>query len=524
MNPRMMTNGVKVLVMMGLLVSASLPAFADSTAAYDNALAVLADSDGATYDLTITEDTTWSGYVVPGRVKVTNGATLTIAAGTYVDFATAESNGHLFLDGGHLLCNGTQSGYIILTSTAADQGSGKWIGITTDSYDTPVSSTMDYTIVTEALGGFGMFGSQTSGVVNHGIVTNCYFGYVAYDGGTISGSDNAAADCSVGFLLDTQGSNLINSQALRCETGYNVRYRIEDSSAENCDVGFKLSTWAASETTLVDNITAEDCSTGLQIFGAATCTNVGIENATDAGIYISTAYSVGRYVSLSDVSVVGTTDGPGLSVYSNDRDHEYVTVTSSIIRNNRTNVQMRSVALVGLTAPLLLGRGNDAGNNNILGGPLTVVDVENQCGKATLYAEHCYWGQGPDEVPTPTLIGSVDFRPYLIDGIIIHEEGPAKSAAPEASLTSTAYPNPFNPSTTIAFDLPRESSDVRLDVLDVRGRLVKNLSDGTMTGRRGQVQWTGTDNNGGIVAAGVYFYRLVVDGQQQDTGKLVLTK
>ena len=69
-------------------------------------------------------------------------------------------------------------------------------------------------------------------------------------------------------------------------------------------------------------------------------------------------------------------------------------------------------------------------------------------------------------------------------------------------------PNPFNPITTITYDLPRASS-VRLMIFDVSGRRVRVLVDesNVLPGRHEAV-WRGRDQTGSEVAAGVYFYRL----------------
>ena len=71
-----------------------------------------------------------------------------------------------------------------------------------------------------------------------------------------------------------------------------------------------------------------------------------------------------------------------------------------------------------------------------------------------------------------------------------------------------AWPNPFNPATTIAFDVPAATA-VRLTVHDVAGRLVRTLAaDGIVAAGRHQVVWDGRDDAGRAVAAGVYLCRL----------------
>jgi predicted outer membrane repeat protein len=75
-------------------------------------------------------------------------------------------------------------------------------------------------------------------------------------------------------------------------------------------------------------------------------------------------------------------------------------------------------------------------------------------------------------------------------------------------------PNPFNPRTEIAFDLPR-TSHVQLRVFDLRGRLVRVLFEGDLPGGHHVEIWNGVDGQGRSVASGTYFYELLADGQRR---------
>ncbi len=82
---------------------------------------------------------------------------------------------------------------------------------------------------------------------------------------------------------------------------------------------------------------------------------------------------------------------------------------------------------------------------------------------------------------------------------------------PQACVLHDAYPNPFNPITTIKFDLP-SSSHVSLKIYDIDGKLIKSLIDSGRESGYHSVEWDGTDNNGQIVSSGVYFYRITSNG------------
>ncbi len=73
-------------------------------------------------------------------------------------------------------------------------------------------------------------------------------------------------------------------------------------------------------------------------------------------------------------------------------------------------------------------------------------------------------------------------------------------------------PNPFNPSTTINYELPYDAQ-VRVSVYDLSGRLVKTLEDGQRIAGQHSVQWNGRDSQGSAQASGMYFVRLNAGGK-----------
>ncbi|RPJ46154.1 MAG: M28 family peptidase [Candidatus Latescibacterota bacterium] len=96
------------------------------------------------------------------------------------------------------------------------------------------------------------------------------------------------------------------------------------------------------------------------------------------------------------------------------------------------------------------------------------------------------------------------------------------SGAPARLLLFGNEPNPFNPSTTIRFELPAGGA-AELAVFDVSGRLVRKLLDGKAAAGRHEVVWDGTDASGGPVPSGVYFCRVNSDGESK-TGKMLLLR
>ncbi|HPF35485.1 MAG TPA: glycosyl hydrolase [Candidatus Krumholzibacteria bacterium] len=103
-----------------------------------------------------------------------------------------------------------------------------------------------------------------------------------------------------------------------------------------------------------------------------------------------------------------------------------------------------------------------------------------------------------------------------------HPVGVESAATPTALRLDRGYPNPFNPSTTLRFELPR-AGRAELAVFDAAGRRVATLVDGVKTAGAHRAVWDGRDAEGRTVQAGVYFARLqTADGVE--TGKLVLLK
>lgn len=90
------------------------------------------------------------------------------------------------------------------------------------------------------------------------------------------------------------------------------------------------------------------------------------------------------------------------------------------------------------------------------------------------------------------------------------------------------YPNPFNPSTTITYDIPEESY-ITLSIFDLLGRDIATLIDTAVLPGHYSVSWNGNNNDNITVANGVYLYRLNAkpfSGTNPFTasGKLVIVK
>ena len=96
------------------------------------------------------------------------------------------------------------------------------------------------------------------------------------------------------------------------------------------------------------------------------------------------------------------------------------------------------------------------------------------------------------------------------------------SPIPEKYALRQNFPNPFNPSTSIYFELP-VSTQVQLQVYDVTGRFIKGLVSGTLKAGVHHAVWDGHDIQGREVSSGIYFYQILTSDFTK-TYKMVLVK
>ncbi len=94
--------------------------------------------------------------------------------------------------------------------------------------------------------------------------------------------------------------------------------------------------------------------------------------------------------------------------------------------------------------------------------------------------------------------------------------------SPEAAYLRQNFPNPFNPTTRIAYGLA-SPSNVSLRIYDASGRLVRALVDEQRAAGNYSELWDGRDSRGAAVASGIYFYRLTA-GSFTQTRKMALLR
>ena len=119
-------------------------------------------------------------------------------------------------------------------------------------------------------------------------------------------------------------------------------------------------------------------------------------------------------------------------------------------------------------------------------------------------------------------LGQHEFSPNMVVGdfkepIILNGSSIELLLVPTEYALHPAYPNPFNPVTTISYDLPKDS-EISLTVYDVEGRKINTLSQGLKSAGSHSEEWSA---NG--LPSGVYFIKLDAE-QFIQTQKVVVIK
>ena len=87
------------------------------------------------------------------------------------------------------------------------------------------------------------------------------------------------------------------------------------------------------------------------------------------------------------------------------------------------------------------------------------------------------------------------------------------------------YPNPFNPTTTISFNLTTEYTEsTEIVIYNLKGQKIKQLEISNLELGVNEAVWNGTDQTGKPVSSGIYFYKLVSDGKNIASKKMLLLK
>ncbi len=117
---------------------------------------------------------------------------------------------------------------------------------------------------------------------------------------------------------------------------------------------------------------------------------------------------------------------------------------------------------------------------------------------------------------------AVDDVVILTGGATTAVQSPNATPGAVRFAVDEARPNPFNPSTTVAYSVPNDGP-VLVAIFDSAGRQIRTLVDGVVEAGAYEMQWDGQDDRGAAMASGVYHLK-VVAGEREAARKLVLLK
>ncbi|MDO9578744.1 MAG: choice-of-anchor J domain-containing protein [Candidatus Cloacimonadales bacterium] len=117
---------------------------------------------------------------------------------------------------------------------------------------------------------------------------------------------------------------------------------------------------------------------------------------------------------------------------------------------------------------------------------------------------------------------SFDLDYWYLDNVVLSTSTEAGNIVNLANALKGNYPNPFNPTTTIAFSVITPGP-VSIDIYNIKGEKVKTLVKGEFDAKEYNVVWNGTDDNGKQVSSGVYFYKMI-SNNYSSTRKMIMLK
>ena len=135
------------------------------------------------------------------------------------------------------------------------------------------------------------------------------------------------------------------------------------------------------------------------------------------------------------------------------------------------------------------------------------IDVYDDWEELFDLTEICFWGQ-----TVPNAI-------FVTQGEVSEKDIPS---IPLVSSLKANYPNPFNPSTSISFDLAT-AGNVKLEIYNIKGQKVKTLINDIYTSGTHTVEWNGIDDLNNPLSSGIYLYKMTTE-DHSETRKMLLMK
>jgi len=196
-----------------------------------------------------------------------------------------------------------------------------------------------------------------------------------------------------------------------------------------------------------------------------------------------------------EITIIGE-DGLAIGTVGNLNGHTQISTTATRVYVKQTSAGTQNGVTGGVTWPVRWTAPAEGSGDATIYMAGNAADGNFSTSGDRIYATSETWTEGSvSAAPLPAMAGAV-LQPN--------------------------FPNPFNPRTTIAYELA-ESQSVRLSIYTLDGRLVKHLEDGLRSEGRHEVDWNGMNSRGMAVPSGTYFYRLQA-GSVDQTKSMVLVR
>jgi hypothetical protein len=444
----------------------------------------------------------WRGDIAfYGNVVVPAGKTLDIKPGAIVRVSNSELSVY-----GQLKIEGTSAHHVFFTSINSTPSTGDWTGIKVyigGILDADYAD-IDYAhdgIVAQTSSSINAQYSSIKNFTTNGIecqgagTTQPVIGSCVFD----SGGATAISVINGGPQISGNNVKGMYSYGILYQGGSypDIEKNILDGKSLQ-GVGIKITRYGASDVpkpTLIANIDTL-YNYALELYYCSnTQTNVQ-GNKFSHNIY------GGAILAYSSPPIIGDTyTSKKYNSFCDNGSYGIVAATScnSAIRYNAIKRNGTWAVRVYSGANPNLGDATNAGNNSIWG---TAYDGYNQ-GTATVSARGNWW----NTTGTPNVYGPWNTsNRLLVDPFLLAKPALGQPELPQSFVLHDCYPNPFNPSTNISFELPNQQV-VSIAIFNLLGQNIRTLANSSFGPGVHTLEWDGKDNSGQDVGSGVYFFR-----------------